>query len=228
MSSRDPDPSAGPADAEPVLQRWSRLKAQARAAEQAQAQPATSIPAPPSAPAATGDAVPPAERPPVELPDLDLLGQDSDYSAFLAPGVDLSLRRRALRKLFASPKFNVFDGLDTYRDDYTSFPALGDIVTADMRHQVERLAQKALDKLAANAAGEPRAIAAPVTAGPTTNPTTNLTTNPTTNPTTNQIMTDSTNPTAPSTPTLATIAQPSTPPAATPAPEQRPVRKENE
>jgi hypothetical protein len=151
MSNRDSDPSAGPADAEPVLQRWSRLKAQARAAERTQAQPESN---PPPAAPATSEAAPPAERI-VELPDLDLMGQDSDYSAFLAPGVDLSLRRRALRKLFASPKFNVFDGLDTYRDDFTSFPALGDIVTADMRHQVERLARKALQNLEGNAADEP-------------------------------------------------------------------------
>ena len=83
----------------------------------------------------------------MELPDLESMDQDSDYSAFLAPGVEQSLRQRALRKLFASPKFNVFDGLDTYRDDFTSFPALGDIVTADMRHQAERLARKALSAL---------------------------------------------------------------------------------
>jgi Protein of unknown function (DUF3306) len=121
----------------------------------------------------------PAEPPRVELPDLDLLGQDSDYSAFLAPGVDLSLRRRALRKLFASPKFNVFDGLDTYRDDFTSFPALGDIVTADMRHQVERFARQALENLDGNAADEPvPAIAAHTTADPTTTRSTAVTTAP--------------------------------------------------
>jgi hypothetical protein len=78
----------------------------------------------------------------VELPDLEQLDQDSDYSAFLTPGVDAALRKRALRKLFSSPKFNVFDGLDTYRDDFTSFPPLGDVVTADMRHHLERLAKE--------------------------------------------------------------------------------------
>ena len=78
----------------------------------------------------------------MELPDLEQLDQDSDYSAFLTPGVDAALRKRALRKLFSSPKFNVFDGLDTYRDDFTSFPPLGDVVTADMRHHLERLAKE--------------------------------------------------------------------------------------
>jgi hypothetical protein len=51
-----------------------------------------------------------------------------------------------LRKLFSSPKFNVFDGLDTYRDDFTSFPPLGDIVTADMRHHLERLAKELVSR----------------------------------------------------------------------------------
>ena len=204
MSSRDSDPSAGPADPEPVLQRWSRLKAQARATEQIQAQPATSTP--PTAPPATSEAAPPAEPPRLELPDLDLLGQDSDYSAFLAPGVDLSLRRRALRKLFASPKFNVFDGLDTYRDDFTSFPALGDIVTVDMQHQVERLARKALENLETDAGNEaPRAITAPTPADPTMTPTTT------------QTSSSNTNLTATSTPTLATVATTSAAPTPAPA-----------
>jgi len=142
MSERDP-PQTPAADAdEPFLGRWSRLKAQARERDAhppapADAQAPDSLPAAPAEPSPDGE-VPP----PVQLPDIDQLGQDSDYSAFLTPGVDAELRKRALRKLFHSPKFNVFDGLDTYRDDFTSFPALGSIVTADMRHHVERAARE--------------------------------------------------------------------------------------
>jgi hypothetical protein len=177
--------------------------------------------------------VPPVEPPRVELPDLDLLDQDSDYSAFLAPGVDLPLRRRALRKLFASPKFNVFDGLDTYRDDYTSFPALGDIVTADMRHHVERLAREALENLQANAADQPLpAIAGPVaSAGAPVDPTT-----------TTAAVEHLPNPAVPASMTVAATANPSrdstdtaatSPPAPAPAntaataPEQSAAPKEN-
>lgn len=142
MSSRDPhDTPAEPTD-EPFLGRWSRLKTQARqreADDEVTAAPPASTTALP-APADTAPAAEPAQ--PLQLPDLDLLDQDSDYSAFLAQGVDAGLRKRALRKLFHSPKFNVFDGLDTYRDDFTSFPPLGDIVTADMRHQLERAARE--------------------------------------------------------------------------------------
>lgn len=142
MSERDP-PHTPAADAdEPFLGRWSRLKAQARERDAHPPAPADAQ-APDSLPAATAEPAPAGEAPPpVQLPDIDQLGQDSDYSAFLTPGVDAELRKRALRKLFHSPKFNVFDGLDTYRDDFTSFPALGSIVTADMRHQVEQAARE--------------------------------------------------------------------------------------
>jgi hypothetical protein len=181
MSSPDNnDPPAAAPGGEPLLQRWSRLKSRAREAER-QGVPTSSDPGPnpvpaphtvtPLEPAAAG------QPPRIELPDLDLLGQDSDYSAFLAPGVEPALRKRALRQLFASPKFNVFDGLDTYRDDFTSFPALGNIVTADMRHHVERLAKDALAKLEQDTAAVPGTVASeagtpalePASAGATPN-----------------------------------------------------------
>jgi hypothetical protein len=159
----DTDRSAG-AHEETFLRRWSRRKTEAGSATgdtAATTAPATpgpgdaATPASVSAPAveahpATGDGATPAataSTAPVDLPDLDLLDQDSDYSAFMAPGVDADLRRRALQKLFHSPKFNVFDGLDTYRDDFTSFPALGSIVTVDMRYQLDRAAKRALAEL---------------------------------------------------------------------------------
>ena len=78
-----------------------------------------------------------------DMPALDSLGEDSDYSGFLSPGVSEGLRRRALRKLFSSAVFNVPDGLDDYDDDFTTFAALGDIVTSDMKHQAEMEAERA-------------------------------------------------------------------------------------
>lgn len=144
MSERDPRDPPGDAADEPFLGRWSRLKAEARRRDDRDGAVADEARAPAASPVAPDDAsAPPAQAaPPVQLPDLDQLDQDSDYSAFLTPGVDAGLRSRALRKLFHSPKFNVFDGLDTYRDDFTSFPALGSIVTADMRFQLERAARE--------------------------------------------------------------------------------------
>jgi hypothetical protein len=173
---KDDAPKAGavaPPDAEPFLARWSRRKVQARqhgdvppappgnpAAEAAPGDDdvPSAAEAAPGDDAATGDdaGAGAAPRAGAVLPDLESLDADSDYSAFMAQGVDESLRREALRKLFRSPKFNVPDGLDDYCDDFTRWEGLGDIITADMRHQMERaakLAREALDKLE----GEPQA-----------------------------------------------------------------------
>jgi hypothetical protein len=152
MSKRAPSrPEAGD---ESFLQRWSRLKAEAPERKQESA-------AGVAEPGPGADGEPGAEaqvRPPV-LPSLDELGDDSDYSAFLSPEVDESLRRQALRRLFRSPKFNICDGLDDYCDDFTQFAPLGGIVTADMRHQVERAAKQALAQLEETASRDARSAA---------------------------------------------------------------------
>lgn len=148
---------------ETFVERWSRLKKQAReGVAPTGTAPATVAAAAPAAGSVDASAAEPA----VELPDLAQLGQDSDYSAFLTPGVDADLRRRALRQLFSSPKFNVFDGLDTYRDDFRNFAPLGDVVTADMLHHAERLARKAGKALDATASDAAPAQAAAVAAAP--------------------------------------------------------------
>ncbi len=139
MSERKPTAGADPTAAEPsFLERWSRKKTQARTGTDEESAAPSDLPVQASEPE-------PSSRDPgvVELPDLDSLDADSDYSAFLTPGVDDKLRRTALRKLFSSPKFNVLDGMDDYCDDYTQFESLGDLVTADMRHHLERAARAA-------------------------------------------------------------------------------------
>jgi hypothetical protein len=151
---------------EPFLARWSRRKQEAR--EQAQASPDTE----PVAEAAPGaaSAAPPADAPlqqepeprvltDEDMPPIESLTDDADYSGFLSAGVSEVLRRQALRRLFSSPKFNVTDGLDDFAEDYTQFAPLGDVVTADMKHRMERL----LDKLGSGDAqdGEARAAVEP-------------------------------------------------------------------
>src|SRR5439155_4992465 len=56
---------------------------------------------------------------PMTLPSVESLTFDSDFTVFLQPKVDEALKRRALKKLFSDPAFNVMDGLDTYIDDYS-------------------------------------------------------------------------------------------------------------
>ncbi|MCX7894085.1 MAG: DUF3306 domain-containing protein, partial [Burkholderiales bacterium] len=70
-------------------------------------------------------AAPPEPKPPEPLPPLESLkGLESDYKAFMQPGVAEDVKRAAIKKLFADPKFNVMDGLDVYIDDYTQFEPL--------------------------------------------------------------------------------------------------------
>ncbi len=72
-----------------------------------------------------------------DMPDIASLTADSDFKPFMSKGVSHALRRKALRKLFASPFFQIRDGLDDYDDDFTSFAPLGDTVTADMKYADE-------------------------------------------------------------------------------------------
>jgi hypothetical protein len=82
-----------------------------------------------------------------DMPPIESLTPDSDYADFLSPGVSEGLRKLALRKLFHGEAFNIRDGLDEYDGDYTQFEKLGDIVTSDMQHQLEREAQRKAEQL---------------------------------------------------------------------------------
>ncbi|MES9969018.1 MAG: DUF3306 domain-containing protein [Candidatus Thiodiazotropha sp.] len=77
-----------------------------------------------------------------DMPPLESLTEESDYSGFLSPKVSEQLRQLALGKLFHSAAFNVCDGLDDYAEDFTSFEKLGDVMTADLRHRLEQEALK--------------------------------------------------------------------------------------
>jgi len=87
-----------------------------------------------------------------DMPDIESLNEDSDFSGFMSAGVSDELRNLALRKLFKAPVFNIRDGLDEYDEDYTYFEKLGDIVTCDMKHQIEMQEQKLREAQAAEAA----------------------------------------------------------------------------
>jgi hypothetical protein len=100
------------------LSRWSRRKIEAKS------ESAASIAAPASTPvrvpAAPASAAPSSSLAPApDLPSVDSLTFDSDFTAFLRPEVDETLKRAALKRLLRDPRFNVMDGLDVYIDDYT-------------------------------------------------------------------------------------------------------------
>ena len=109
------------------LSRWSRRKAQVRDGATALpvAEPAQVTAAAPAAqpvveaPVVARAAPASAEAPPLPtLADVAKLTRESDYSRFVAGGVDEGVKRAAMKKLFTDPHFNVMDGLDTYIDDY--------------------------------------------------------------------------------------------------------------
>ncbi len=132
------DPNAPATDTEGFLNRWSRRKREAGAVEDADVSPPPSAAAPLDPPAPE----PAAPLTDDDLPPLDTLGEDSDYSGFLSPQVSESLRQKALRQLFAGSQFHIRDGLDDYDEDYRSFEPLGGLLTADMRHRMEMEAKR--------------------------------------------------------------------------------------
>ncbi|MFO7809525.1 DUF3306 domain-containing protein [Guyparkeria sp.] len=145
------------------LRRWARRKAEVRSNDATEDPEAASVDSvqPPGAtasglpePAGSGD--PPAPAEPeltdADMPALESLDQDSDYSPFLSRGVSAVLRQKALRQLFRQPKFNVETCLDDFQDDYLNFQPLGDIVTCDMRHQTAVEARRKAEREAENTA----------------------------------------------------------------------------
>ena len=71
------------------------------------------------------------------LPDLQdalALRPDSDFVPFMARGVDESVKRLALKQLFADPHFNVMDGLDIYIGDYNTFVPMTAAMVAALNH----------------------------------------------------------------------------------------------
>lgn len=97
------------ADVSNFFARWSRLKRHARKpqalANEAGAKDASALP----------------ESAPTELPQLESLTVDSDYTAFMQPGVADATRNAALQKLWRSdPVFANLDGLVEYGEDYAS------------------------------------------------------------------------------------------------------------
>jgi hypothetical protein len=133
---------------EKFLSRWSRLKRET-----------ADVPAP--APAAE-DKPAALEEQPLQLPPVESLTKDSDYSVFFQPKVDESLRRAALKKLFTDPHFNVIDGLDTYIDDYSITEPVTAEMLAGMRsaQKIFQWARGETDEEAAKKEAEAKELAA--------------------------------------------------------------------
>jgi len=140
---------------ESVLSRWSRRKLEAEQLAPLSGE-AVSTGADGSLTMPATEGVDAVEKPVLtdaDMPAIESLSEDSDFSGFMSSGVSDELRNLALRKLFKAPVFNIRDGLDEYDEDYTYFEKLGDIVTCDMKHHIEMQEQKLREAQAAEAAG---------------------------------------------------------------------------
>jgi hypothetical protein len=119
--------------ADDFFSRWSRRKQEAKDEGRPAAEPAAPV----------APAVPAEELPPPTLDEVATLTHDADFRRFVAPGVDETVRRSAMKKLFTDPHFNVMDGLDIYIDDYNKFEPLPAAMLAMLEH-----AKPLLDPLA--------------------------------------------------------------------------------
>lgn len=125
---------------EGFLSRWARVKAAANKAE-----PESPLPAP-----AEGgeEAEIDQEQTISELPSIESLTKDSDFSAFLGAGVPEALRKAALAKLWASdPLFSRAEVYDLHMEDYNQ-PALTEAVKTAWQFgkgMVEKLDDAVLD-----------------------------------------------------------------------------------
>ncbi|MGH8686716.1 MAG: DUF3306 domain-containing protein [Burkholderiales bacterium] len=112
---------------EDFLRRWSRRKQDAAAA-----------------PAPAAQAAPP-------LPAIDSLTFDSDFKAFMHAKVDAGVRRAALKKLFADPRFNIMDRLDVYIDDYSKDDPIPPAMLAELQRARSKLPGRDPEKAPAEA-----------------------------------------------------------------------------
>jgi len=126
-------------DGENRLSRWSRLKRSKETPENAGKKTAVETPVAstasgPAASSGFGDRaiadVSETENEPVpELPPVESLGKDSDFTPFLGKGVPEALTRAALRKLWTSdPALANLDGLNDYDEDYTIIHKVVEVV----------------------------------------------------------------------------------------------------
>lgn len=110
-------------EADSFFARWSKRNADASEEKQAAITVPASEPVPDEPP-----------KPPPTIEDVATLTSDSDFTPFVARGVDENVRRSAMKKLFTDPHFNVMDGLDVYIEDYNKFDPIPPAMLAALNH----------------------------------------------------------------------------------------------
>src|SRR5512145_108571 len=78
------------------------------------------------------------DKPVPDLPPVDQLTPESDFTGFMHPKVEDALRRVALKKLFSDPRFNVADPFEAYSGDWTGGEPIPEEMLAAL-NQAKRL-----------------------------------------------------------------------------------------
>lgn len=104
------------------------------------------------APAVTEIAEPQLTGADLTLPDLTLADAakvtfDSGVSTFMKKGVEKSVKKAALRKLFHSDEFNYVSDMDDHTEDFSNIPVLDTKVTQQLRQWVNKVAETAEDMI---------------------------------------------------------------------------------
>lgn len=114
-TAEDLDPSEG------RLSRWSRLKQAERTGDEVPDPELRQETSADLAPIADGEESGEVEEiDPADLPDIETMDKDSDFSVFMQKGVPEMLQRKALSKLWRlDPAFGFLDGMNDYDEDYS-------------------------------------------------------------------------------------------------------------
>jgi hypothetical protein len=96
------------------LGRWAKRKEAVRKGEEVRAEPPQPSPQPSPASGRGSE-----EPPPPTLEEAQALTPESDFTRFTARNVAPEVKNAAFKKLFADPRFNVMDGLDSHIGDFS-------------------------------------------------------------------------------------------------------------
>lgn len=115
----------GKVDDKGFLQRWSTRKTEARVDGDENLPTVDEAETPQDGAAPDTD----VQAPPPNLPDVETLDADSDFTAFLGENVPQDLAKMALRKLWRSdPVLANLDGLNDYDDDFSKVGMVSEAV----------------------------------------------------------------------------------------------------
>ena len=79
------------------------------------------------------------EKPPPQLPSVDQLTPESDFTGFMHPKVEDGLRRVALKKLFNDPHFNIPDPFEPYSGDWNVAEPISNELLATLNQAKQHL-----------------------------------------------------------------------------------------